>query len=221
MSWDKELSRASAQHLAVTAAKLKQLAGCSGKVIADCELRELIERLDPKWNPEDDPGGERATQQLSEAADIIRRLLVDCACSAINPPCAPCEDVGVLLACFEVEQCKVVRICNSVRQFVLAPSTLRYWGGHPNLDWCCSLQKEPPPKGPARAVEATASISSPPGRVEPPELRRLDALRRRAPLLERLDLPAMAGASTATLHDEILELRRRVDGQEKRLKERK
>jgi hypothetical protein len=220
--WDKELSRASAQHLKLTASKLEQIGGCFGKVIADCELRDLIERLEPKWNLDDDEERDKASQQLSEAAEIVRRVLADCACAALNPPCPPCDDLGVLLACFEVEQCKVVRICNSVRQYVLAPANLRYWGGAPEFSGCCTKPEASSEQPPASEDPGSGWFRPPPAPSAPAAaVRRLDAMRRRAPLFERLGLESAARDRSAALQDEIAELRRRLDGQERRLKERK
>src|SRR5262249_25466034 len=51
----------------------------------------------------------------------------NCLCNALNPTCPPCDDPAVLLACLEVEDCTVVRICNLERSFVVSPAALRYW----------------------------------------------------------------------------------------------
>jgi hypothetical protein len=55
------------------------------------------------------------------------RLLVDCFCRNIIPPCQPCEDLGVLLACFTWDDCQVKDLCVLERRFVLTWPTLRYW----------------------------------------------------------------------------------------------
>ncbi len=55
------------------------------------------------------------------------RYLLDCICAALNPPCPPCEDASVLLACLTVEECEVTDICNLERTFVLSSTALRYW----------------------------------------------------------------------------------------------
>jgi hypothetical protein len=215
--WDKELSRASAEHLRITAAKLKQLGGCFGKVFADCELRELIDRLDPTWNPDEEQEREKASEQLAKAAEIVQRLLADCSCQAVNPPCPPCDDPGVLLACFQVVHCKVVRICNSERQYVRTPANQRYWDeGTPSLAWCCGNQEISVTPLP---IEVPAQGRAP---ASPPELQRMDAMRRRAPLNERLALDLVAYDRTASLQEELAELRRRLDSHERKLnKERK
>jgi hypothetical protein len=62
----------------------------------------------------------------------IRSSLQECFCDSILPPCAPCEDQGVLLACIGMLDCDVVSICNMERRFVLTPVTMRYW--FPEID---------------------------------------------------------------------------------------
>jgi hypothetical protein len=54
-------------------------------------------------------------------------LVADCFCANLNPPCLPCEDLGVLLACFAWEDCEVHDLCILERKFVLTPNNLRYW----------------------------------------------------------------------------------------------
>lgn len=65
---------------------------------------------------------------------------------AFNPPCAPCDDTGVLLACLKVKQCEVVEICNMHRHFVITPTALRYWLSFGEWErliaaWCCGERK--------------------------------------------------------------------------------
>jgi hypothetical protein len=56
-------------------------------------------------------------------------FIKECLCLALLPKCPPCDDTAVLLACLTVEDCEIVDICNTVRRFVLSPTTVRYWGG--------------------------------------------------------------------------------------------
>jgi hypothetical protein len=126
----------------------------------------------------------------------------------------------VLLACFEVERCRVVRICNSERQFVLAPANLRYWGFTPRFSGCCAQPESSQPQPPRPAEEPRPAPLAPPD-APPAGLRRLDAIRRGAPLLERLGVQLLVQDRSAALQAELAELRRRLDGQERRLKERK
>ena len=100
--------------------------------LTDCELRDMIEKL-PRPEPEQDPGEDEAAfaaRVITRAGGLIEavlRYISACRCAAINPPCPPCDDPDVLLACLEVRDCKVVRICTTVREHVLTGPTLRYW----------------------------------------------------------------------------------------------
>jgi len=55
------------------------------------------------------------------------RMARECACDALLPPCPPCDDPAVLLACISYENCEVSEICNIERRFVMTPVNLRYW----------------------------------------------------------------------------------------------
>jgi hypothetical protein len=96
------------------------------------------------------PGAEvdtAAANSMVSAGEVlvpaVQEILRSCFCDALNPPCAPCEDVGVLLACLTVEDCKVTDICNLDRKFVITGPNLRYWFpaicriGEALEDWCC------------------------------------------------------------------------------------
>ncbi len=100
--------------------------------LTDCALRDELATVATATGAEPDTNDRGAVRETGAAAMRLaaahRRTLVDCVCAAINPPCAPCEDTGVLLACLEVRDCEVVRICNAARDFVLGGSALRYWG---------------------------------------------------------------------------------------------
>lgn len=124
------------------AQKLQREAGCgTSKIHTDCTLSALIDSLKPAWNRRqlDARAYEKARHQFDDAACAIERYLRDCWCAAINPPCPPCDDPGVLLACIKVEHCTVIQICNTVREYVLAPTTLRYWDAIelPPTEACC------------------------------------------------------------------------------------
>ena len=97
--------------------------------LADCQLRSQARAVSLTT-----AAGEEETAKVrslgragSELADLFARIVQDCICAAVNPPCAPCEDTDVLLACLEVADCTVVRICNAERDYVLSGSALRYW----------------------------------------------------------------------------------------------
>jgi hypothetical protein len=75
--------------------------------------------------------------------ELVAEVVRDCICAAFDPPCAPCEDTDVLLACLEVSDCTVVRICNAERDYVISGPALRYWLPTGSLhEWlesfCCS-----------------------------------------------------------------------------------
>jgi hypothetical protein len=94
--------------------------------------------------------------------DVLQRYLRECICSALNPPCPPCDDPAVLLACLRVEGCEVRDICNLERTFVLTPVAFRYWMpflrsfGNILERMCCDSdacdppKQQPDPDGPGR-----------------------------------------------------------------------
>jgi hypothetical protein len=75
-------------------------------------------------------GGDKAREEADHWLDLVRVLLeyfIDCACLALNPPCSPCDDTALLLACVELDGCDVIDLCNMSRTFVLSPAAMRYW----------------------------------------------------------------------------------------------
>lgn len=105
--------------------------------LTDCDLRRDLARLVlPSPQPEVKGIGaigyrDAAMTKLGGATSTLQsiflRYLRDCLCGAINPVCSPCDDPAVLLACIEVRDCEVVRICSLERTFVLSPTAMRYW----------------------------------------------------------------------------------------------
>lgn len=108
------------------------------------------------------PGTTEANESLANTLvtggttliQAMQEIIRSCACEALIPPCAPCEDTAVLLACITVEDCKVIDICNLARKFVLTWPNIRYWfpevcrTGKALEKWCCpSCEREyqPPP----------------------------------------------------------------------------
>jgi hypothetical protein len=96
--------------------------------LADCELRSRAQALSLTT------AGQSETHQIrslgragSELAELVAAVVTDCICAVFDPPCAPCDDTDVLLACLEVCDCTVVRICNAERDYVISGSALRYW----------------------------------------------------------------------------------------------
>ncbi len=67
-----------------------------------------------------------ATRQL---LGLLVQYLVDCACQALLPPCAPDPlDDRLILACLTIQEDKILHICNfSCRQFAGSFASLSYW----------------------------------------------------------------------------------------------
>ena len=115
------------------------------------------------------------------------RLVRDCICRAVLPPCAPCDDTGVLLACIEMADCQVIDICNLERKFVLTAPNFRYWFpvnlfGDLIERLCCEDIRidEPPPKKQIgalpRAAGAPAAAAAQPVIAKPRSDKDTDAL---------------------------------------------
>ena len=92
--------------------------------VGDCQLRFDVESIRIPGPNATESDWKNALQQI-HAAWV--RYLKDCVCAALNPPCAPCEDPAVLLACIKVKDCEVIEICNLKRKFVISGPALRYW----------------------------------------------------------------------------------------------
>lgn len=97
--------------------------------ITDCTLRRKVYALEPPA-----PGGrqgEYETQTFTVSVQTLTEYFVsfvrDCVCRALNPACLPCDETGVLLACLDVADCEVVKVCNMERTFVMSPAAVRYW----------------------------------------------------------------------------------------------
>ena len=147
--------------LATSLARLKAvLVDRLGKraVVTDCTLLRDLNAIEI---PSDDQGSETSTANALVARDAMKQLgevflryLRECICVAINPPCAPCDDPAVLLACLRVEGCDVRDICNLERTFVLSPVSFRYWMpflrsfGNIIERFCCPENSCDPPKDP-------------------------------------------------------------------------
>lgn len=136
--------------------------------MSDCGLRKDVEAVrlpEPSTQPRISLSDVTATLfPTRKLAEAFRRHLNDCFCAALNPSCQPCDDTAVLLACLEIKDCEVVRICNLERTFVLSPAALRYW--LPQLrqlgSWleaiCCPAKETPIRRdvpGPASVIDFT------------------------------------------------------------------
>jgi len=96
--------------------------------LARCELRRKVQAIDIQCPPGNTPLSSEARSRASRAlVEAWVSYWQDCVCRALLPPCPPCEDPGVLLACLDVEGCEVVKVCNLERTFVLTAVALRYW----------------------------------------------------------------------------------------------
>ena len=96
--------------------------------LADCQLRWQAQAMSLTTAAKGEAPAMRSLGRAgSELAELFTRVVTDCICAALNPPCAPCVDTDVLLACLEVRDCTVVRICNADRDYVISGSALRYW----------------------------------------------------------------------------------------------
>ncbi|HEY6176597.1 MAG TPA: hypothetical protein VIX73_19210, partial [Kofleriaceae bacterium] len=101
------------------------------ETVTDCALLGDLKAIQI---PEDDPATGTSSASALAASDAVTQLLEvlvryirECICSAVNPPCPPCDDPAVLLACLRVEGCEVRDICNLERSFVLTSVAFRYW----------------------------------------------------------------------------------------------
>lgn len=113
---------------------------------ADCKLRNEVLAVRIPTAESNNP------QAIAQAGEVLvyafLRYLIDCICAALNPPCTPCDDTGVKLACIEIEECEVTRICNLERTYVLSWPTMRYWIpflceiGNQFERLCCELPKK-------------------------------------------------------------------------------
>jgi hypothetical protein len=119
-----------ASYLAVIKANLIERLQSRG-LFTDCTLLRDLQAI---VIPDDEPSGgvsradaAAARDALDRLLDVLMRYLRQCICDAVNPPCPPCDDPAVLLACLRVEGCEVVDICNLERTFVLTPVAIRYW----------------------------------------------------------------------------------------------
>jgi hypothetical protein len=127
-----------------------------------CKLRDEVLALQPPPSGPDTntiagggPAGapNSGANAIGALKDILVEILKECMCMALNPPCAPCDDTGVLLACLKIKDCEVIEICNLHRRFVMTPVALRYWSSFGTVErfaerLCCGeLDRIPPALG--------------------------------------------------------------------------
>jgi hypothetical protein len=98
--------------------------------LTNCKLREQLKAVVISVAADDGLTEGQANEfgaSIEIVGEALLALIANCLCLAVNPPCQPCDDPGVLLACVCVQDCSVVDICNMSRQFVLAAPAFRYW----------------------------------------------------------------------------------------------
>lgn len=101
--------------------------------LSDCQLRSQVRAVSVTTKAEEEEAVKVRVlaRAATELTSMFTRIVQDCVCRAVNPPCAPCADTDVPLACLEVADCTVVSICNAERDYVLSGPALRYW--HPDV----------------------------------------------------------------------------------------
>jgi hypothetical protein len=133
-------------------------------VASDCRLAADLEKI--QIDPNDVTSQTSLVGIWRRLLLILQRYITACLCSALLPPCAPCDDTAVLLACLTVQECEVVDVCNLERTFVLSWPAMRYW-----LPWfgqvgeffeklCCEPQKpwwDPIDRKPDAITQSVAS----------------------------------------------------------------
>jgi hypothetical protein len=87
-----------------------------------CDLRTRLSTLDI-----DPASGSSIAYAASYLQNATRQFLLDCFCSAFNPPCPTCDDPAVALATVCVRDCGVVEVCNAVRHHLLTGPNVEYW----------------------------------------------------------------------------------------------
>lgn len=141
-----------------------------------CDLYERVKGVRLDLADAFAEGGAKAREEADDWLDLIRVLLeyfIDCACLALNPPCSPCDDTALLLACIELDGCDVIDVCNMSRTFVLSPAAMRYWLpvnllGDALKKLCCDLdlsdlftvEQMPRPSEPSPPVEKAVGVAT-------------------------------------------------------------
>ncbi|MGI9336465.1 MAG: hypothetical protein ACR2RL_25215, partial [Gammaproteobacteria bacterium] len=92
--------------------------------LGECCLADEIKSI---VIPSDSQFNEATALAVDQLLRAFLKYLLDCICSALLPPCPPCDDLAVKLACLDVIDCKVDNICNLERTFLLTENNLRYW----------------------------------------------------------------------------------------------
>jgi hypothetical protein len=71
---------------------------------------------------------QQAQAALQQLVAVLFQSFVDCVCAALQPPCPPeATDHRLILACMDVTEGRVVRICNACRRYAGAFPSLGHW----------------------------------------------------------------------------------------------
>ena len=96
--------------------------------LTDCTLRNKILAMgQPTRNQGNQTQAKVIVGGNEPLIEVFVNYLRDCVSRAVNPACTSGEDSAVLLACLDIQDCNVVKICNLERTFVLSPAAVRYW----------------------------------------------------------------------------------------------
>lgn len=102
----------------------------------DCQLLAQLEGVRPiAAGTVTEPNATSLATNGVSTTQVLGRLLYECLCAALNPPCQQCDDPAVLLAEICVQDCVVIDICEMVRRFVITWPNVRYWTDIPNFQY--------------------------------------------------------------------------------------
>jgi hypothetical protein len=155
--WGRTLQTTSITSIRGLATSVHGAVRCDTAELPDCALANDAAALarTPLFDLDliDRRSSKLAIRWITTGVEVFVRYLVARMCLAVNPPCRPCTDPAVLLACIEVDHCKVVKVCNLTRDYVWSPTALQHW--LPPARWfgqvleaaCCEPRKLATPKG--------------------------------------------------------------------------
>jgi hypothetical protein len=92
-----------------------------------CNLAEELQKIETEFlsSPSNTQENSSTSTRL---LNLAKQLKLDCECNTLLVPCAECDpEQGVLLACLTIENGKILKICNNVRQQLITGPMLRYF----------------------------------------------------------------------------------------------
>jgi len=98
-----------------------------------CNLAEELQKIETEFlsttpTPAGNVGLPKSTSASDRLIALALQLLRDCVCNAFLVTCAECDpEQGVLLACLTIENGKILKICNNVRQQLITGPMLHYF----------------------------------------------------------------------------------------------